>query len=353
MRKRLWAGLDVGVETTTVCIVNDSGEVVHQATCPTILKSVHRELACLRRLKFARVALEAATGMTLARGLRRLGYEVDIFEQRQLAKFLRLRRNKTDEGDAAGIAEAGRLGAATISKVHLKTLESQQLQSRLTIRRHLMRQRIAVANILGRQLEQYGGRLKRTGPRLFRSNAQAEIRRVFPNAPNELRREICYLVDHCQELIDHQRTVDAELNRIAIESSVCRRFMEIPGVGALCALTFYAAVSDPSRFAHSTDIGSYLGLTPTVWQSGLMYKVGKISKMGNTAARTMLVTASQSFLRWSEPESDLRVWATAIEQRRGRRKAVVALARKLAVTMLAMWKSGDVYRPRRPALVSM
>ena len=116
MRGPLWAGLDVGVETTAICVINAAGSTVHEATCPTRLKSVHRELACLRRRKSARVGLEAATGTMLARGLRNLGYQVDLYEQRQLSKFLRLRRNKTDAGDALGIAEAGRLGAARPSR---------------------------------------------------------------------------------------------------------------------------------------------------------------------------------------------------------------------------------------------
>lgn len=112
MTKRFWAGLDVGVETTAVCVIDDAGEIVHEGSCPTVVKSVHRELACLRRRRFARVGLEAATGTTLARGLRNLGYEVDLYEARQLSKFLRLRRNKTDAGDAIGIAERASLSCS-------------------------------------------------------------------------------------------------------------------------------------------------------------------------------------------------------------------------------------------------
>jgi len=100
MAREIWAGLDVGVDTTSVCVIDGFGEVLHEATCPTDVRSVHREIVFLKRRRFARVGMETGTGMHLARGLRSLGYTVDVYETRQLSKFLRARRNKTDAGDA-------------------------------------------------------------------------------------------------------------------------------------------------------------------------------------------------------------------------------------------------------------
>ena len=102
MAKRLWAGLDVGVETTKVCVIDEAGEVLHEAVCATNVKSVHKELVFLKRRKSATVALESGMGISLARGLRSLGYSVDIYETRQLSGFLKVRRVKTDAGDANG-----------------------------------------------------------------------------------------------------------------------------------------------------------------------------------------------------------------------------------------------------------
>src|SRR6476619_3407221 len=99
MTKRLWAGLDVGVESTRICVIDDAGEVLHEACCPTQLKNVRGELSCLKRRRHAKVGLEAGTGTSIARGLRSLGYSVDLYETRKLSKFLRVRRNKTDAGD--------------------------------------------------------------------------------------------------------------------------------------------------------------------------------------------------------------------------------------------------------------
>lgn len=345
MAKSLWAGLDVGTETTRVCVVDDFGSTIHEATCPTILESVHRELRFLRRRRSATVALEAATGMNLARGLRNLGYQVDLYEQRQLSKFLRLRRNKTDAGDAAGIADAARLGAATISKVHLKSLDCQLLHSRLTIRRRLIRQRVQTVNLIGRQLETYGGRLNSTRRTQLRPKVEGEIVKIFGRRENDLTRDWRHLLDQCEQLWDRQDSGDLELRRSADQNDVCRRLMTIPGVGPFCALSFFAAVGEPRRFRRCADIGPYFGLTPSVLQSGLMFRAGRISKMGNCAVRCCLVQSSMSFLRWGDPNSRLGLWARKVEERRGRRKATIALARKLATVMLAIWKNGDSYKP--------
>lgn len=347
MARTLWAGLDVGVETTSVCVIDDTGEVLHEGTCRTDVKSVHRELVLLKRRRFARVGLETGVGTHLARGLRTLGYSVDVYETRQLSKFLRVRRNKTDAGDAGGIAEAGRLGASTVSRVHLKNLECQSLQSRLAIRRHLISLRVCAVNTLCRQLEQFGGRIDScTKSGLLRDKVENEIKKLFGKAPSPLVADLRYLLGLAEELLIHQKAIDGELKRLSRQNELFRRFMEIPGVGPICALNFYAAVGEPHRFQKSSDIGSYLGLTPRVYQSGLTCRMGHISKMGNRTLRSLLVHASIRFMKCADPDTQLHAWALGVEQRRGRGRARVALARKLATVMVAMWKSGEPYQPK-------
>ena len=347
MAKRLWAGLDVGVETTSICVINDAGEVVHDAVCPTKVTDVHRELAVLRRLRFAKVSLEAGVGTALARGLRNLGYSVDIYETRQLSKFLRVRRNKTDAGDANGIAQAGRLGTTIVSKVHLKSLECQSLASRLSIRRHLVRTRVRTINMLCRQIEQFGGRIRnsRKGKDL-RLKVEQQIRELFGKASSPLVEQLRSLLDRCEALCTWQEEIDKDLHRLAHEDELCCRLMQIPGVGPICALTFRAAIGEPDRFQNNAAVGCYFGLTPRLHQSGLTSRMGRISKRGNTAARSLLVQAGVHFMRASRTDIELHAWASRIEQRRGRGRARVALARKLAVVMLAIWKSGQDYQPK-------
>ena len=347
MTKRFWAGLDVGVETTSLCVIDDRGEILREAVCPTKVKDVHQELAFMKRRRFSKVGLEAGVGTTLARGLRNLGYSVDIYEARQLSKFLRLRRNKTDAGDAFGIAQAGRLATPIVSKVHLKTFECQSLASRLAIRRHLIGARIRAVNQLCRQIESFGGRVRpcRTAKELH-SAAEVQIREIFGRDPNALVMEFRYLLSQCEDLFHHQQCVDRELRRVALENDVCCRFMQIPGVGPICALTFYTAVGEPCRFRKSASVGSYLGLTPRLFESGLTHRMGRISKMGHKATRSLLVQASAQFMRRSGEDLELHAWASRIEGRRGRGRSRVALARKLAIVMLAMWKNGANFQPK-------
>ena len=346
MARRLWAGLDVGVETTSVCVIDENGEVIREAVCPTNVKSLHRELVFLKRRKCATVALESGNGTFLARGLRTLGYAVDIYETRQLSGFLKVRRIKTDAGDANGIAQAGRIAARLVSKVHLKSFEAQALGTRLSIRRHVIRGRTRAVNLLCRQLEHFGGRVDRStrSPRL-KEQVEREIKLLFGRTPTPLVTEIRRLLDHGLELMAREKEINRDLAQLARSSEVCRRFMEIPGVGPICALSFYAAIDEPGRFSRSSDVGSYLGLTPKLHQSGLTTRSGRISKMGNKEARSLLVTASLRFMSHSSPDTQIHAWAKAVEGRRGRLKSRIALARKLATVMVAMWKSGEPYRP--------
>lgn len=151
-------------------------------------------------------------------------------------------------------------------------------------------------------------------------------------------------------MMAQEKQVDRDLRIMARSKEVCRRFMGIPGVGPICTLTFYAAVSEPYRFRRSADVGCYLGLTPRIYQSGLTRRVGRISKMGNKDARSLLVTASTRFMTHSPRDVAIYAWAKGVELRRGKFKSRVALARKLAGVMLAMWKSGEPYRPLPAAL---
>jgi transposase len=164
--------------------------------------------------------------------------------------------------------------------------------------------------------------------------------------PSPIATELRELLAHCEQLLSRQYAQDRELKQLALENDVCRRLIEIPGVGPICALTFYAAISEPQRFRRSADVGAYLGSTPRIHQSGLTRRSGRISRMGNKDARHLLVHAAIRYMMCADPEAALRTWTANIEQRRGKGKSRVALARKLATVMLAIWKTGDVYRPK-------
>jgi len=350
MARMLWAGLDIGGDTTSVCVIDDAGQVLQSGSCSSTVRDIHNEVRWLRRRRLARLGVEATGATSLVRGLRNLGYSIDVYETRQLSKFLRARRNKTDAGDANGIAEAGRIGASVVPKVYLKSLEGEVLQCRLTMRRHLIRERVAAVNLLCRQLERFGGRVRRAGtPGHLRSVVEAEMGKIFKRRVDPLTVELRQLLTRCEDMMQWQRRLDEQLMCLAQDNELCRRFMTIPGVGPICALTFLAAVDEPHRFEPSSKIASYLGLAPRFHESGLrVRRPGRISKMGNTAARTALVRAAMIYMSTSA-DSELLTWVSAVEERRGRGRARTALARKLSIVMLTMWKNGTVYEPHRTA----
>lgn len=348
MARAIFAGLDTGVETTSFCVIDGDGRVLQQGSCRSDLRAIHHELRWMRRRRSATVSLEAG-GTAIARGLRSLGYTVDLYETRQLSKFLRVRRNKTDPDDARGIAEASRLGRGTLSRVHLKSLECQALQSLLVLRRRVIKQRIATVNLLCRQLELYGGRVNRSeATKHLPARARAEIAKIFGHQRTTLVKELERLVLACERLQGEQAYFDDMLREETATNEICQRLMTVPGVGPVCALNFYAVIDDPERFPSTRKVGSYFGLAPQLRDSGMTCRRPRISKMGNRAARSLLVRAAICFMKSKHQDDELYEWALRIEQRSGKLPSRVALARKLATIMLAIWKSGEAYRPLAP-----
>jgi transposase len=143
--------------------------------------------------------------------------------------------------------------------------------------------------------------------------------------------------------------LDKRLTKKAEENPVCSRFLEIPGVGPITALCFYCAVEDPSRFRRNADVGAFLGLVPIVRQSGQRAAKLRISKRGDAMTRTYLTTAAQLHLRYGS--SALTAWGAVLGERLRKGGVQVAVARKLAIIMLAMWKSGERFDPSRGAKV--
>jgi transposase len=123
--------------------------------------------------------------------------------------------------------------------------------------------------------------------------------------------------------------------------------MTVPGVGCISALSFYTAIDEPSRFIRNEDVGPYLGLAPKLNQSGQSSRMGHISKRGNQMTRSHLVSAAKVLMQLSKQDNTLRRWALALKERAGPSKARVALARRLAVVLLAIWKSGQRFDPQR------
>jgi transposase len=250
---------------------------------------------------------------------------------------LKAQINKTDRNDARGIAQMMRAGL--YRPVHVKTLRSQKLRMLLTHRKLLQSKAIAVENDLRGTLRNFGLKVGMVGAAKF----EARIRELVKNLP-----DLAVLIEPLLAVRRVLREQTAVLHRrllaIARDDEVCRRLMTVPGVGPVVALTYRATVDVPVRFRNSKAVGAVFGLTPSKYQSGEVDRSGAISRCGDDMMRVMLYEAAHIMLVRSTRWSWLRAWAMQIARRRGLKKAIVALARRLAVIMHRIWVDGTEFR---------
>lgn len=335
---KVWIGLDLGLARTSVCITNAEGLALREQECDSEPAALKEALAGFPIDRIGGIAAEAGTGTHIVRKLRSAGFPVSIFEARKASKFLALRRNKSDASDARGLADLVRIGRNAVSQVHLKTAECQQIRTVLVVRKRFVMMRVAAEALLRSNLALHGRRLKPVYSRKgLREQVEIEIGALDREEGIDLEPSLRSLVSVCESLRAYVEKLDAELADRAKSHEVCRLLMEVPGVGPICALSFYSAIEDPSRFRVATDVGPYLGLTPRRRQSGTVSRTFGITKSGSKLTRTHLVLAAAAFAR-TAPDCSLKRWYLALRERAGSKRARVALARKLAVVLLAMWK---------------
>jgi transposase len=331
------AGLDVSVNETSVCIVDDTGRIVREvkvASEPEALLAVLTNPA----YRFKRIGLEAGPlSQWLFSTLAEAGLPVICVETRHMRAVLKAQINKTDRNDARGIAQMMRAGL--YRPVHVKTLRSQKLRMLLTHRKLLQSKAIAIENDLRATLRNFGLKVGMVGTVKF----EARIKELVADIPD--------LVGLVEPLLVVRRVLREQLGilhrrllAVVRDDEVCRRLMTIPGVGPVVALTFRATVDIPARFRNSKAVGAVFGLTPAKHQSGESERTGGISRCGDDMMRVMLYEAAQSMLVRSVKWSWLKAWAMQIARHRGMKKAIVALARRLAVIMHRIWIDGTEFR---------
>lgn len=325
------------------------GEVVHESNVATSVETIDATLRPLRRGNIQIIAMESGSGsFHLSRGLRHLKYCVAVLDARQVATYLGMSQNKTDRNDARGIAEIARSGRSAVSEVFVKTVETQKIRSLLATRQQIVRMRVASESTIAAQLKLYGGKTPKVWSRaMLRSTVMKEVLAVRKQQKVDLRLELEPVISICESLRSFAEHLDKVVAQTAADIEICRRFMDIPGVGAITALSFYSAICDPNRFEKSVDVGPYLGMVPRVRQSGETVARYRISKMGNAMTRQHLTNAAMTLLRPSTKETTLKSWGIQVRERRGAGRAKIAVARKLSTIMLAMWKWGTVFEPKK------
>jgi len=332
-----YAGLDVSLELTSLCVVDAQGQVVREAKVASEPEALIGFLRA-QELEIGRIGLEAGPlSQWLHAGLVAADFEVVLLETRHVKAALSAMTVKTDRRDARGIAQLLRLG--WYRPVHAKSASAQEVRSLLTARKLIQCKLLDIESGIRGVLRGFGLKVGTVS----RGRFEARIR---------------YLVDgHAMletvvgSMLTARGALQAEFARLhrtllalVRADPVCRQLMSVPGVGAVVAITFKSGVDDPTRFRRSRDVGPHFGLTPRKYQSGELDVTGSISKVGDRMVRTALYEAASVMLTRTVRMSPLKSWALGVARRRGGRKARVALARKLGVVLHRMWVDGTNFR---------
>lgn len=334
---KYYAGLDVSLEETAICLVGEDGVIFRETVCATSPEAI---AATLRGFGIAleRVGLEVGGSSSwLYEGLVAEGFVSIVIDASHAASMLKSGfRNKTDRNDARGIADMMRVNK--FRAVWVKSAAGRDRRAMLVAREQLIKTRTALGNTLR-------GLLRARGVRIV-----ASIRRGFAAELRDLTDDDRVLDEIVSPLLATLEVVergisgfDRRILELARDDEVCRLLMTRMGVGPIVAFTFRAGLDDPHRFRRSRDVGAYFGLTPRRYQSGAMDYSGRISHMGDQAVRRALYMAAHTIMRGG-PRDSLSAWALNVAKRRGAKRAKVALARRLAVILHRMWLDRTPYQ---------
>ena len=335
-------GLDLHKRESQLCIGFDDGRIEERRLATT------RERLCavVGRLERARILVEASTESEwVARYLESLGHEVIVADPNFAPMYAtRSRRTKSDKRDARALMEACRLGA--YRRAHRVSAARRHVRAELAVRDALVRTRT-------RYLGLAKAMVRRDGLRVASSHAEYAAERIAAlDLSPALQSELAPLFALLTPLNEQIRAADGRIAAIGEIDPAVALLMSVPSIGPVTATAVVATVDDVTRFASAHQFEAFLGLVPSEYSSGDQRRLGAITKAGNLRVRVLLVEAAWRILRSPRRESAaLREWAQGIAERRGRRIAVVALARRLAGVLYAIWRDGKPFnatKVRRP-----
>ncbi len=331
--------MDVHKRESQVCILSEAGEVVLETRIRTERGRLGAVLGGRPR---ARILLEASTESEwVAQALEGLGHEVIVADPNYTPMYAtRRRRVKTDRRDARTLAEACRLGAYRCA--HRTSAPRREVRAALAVRDALVRTRARYVTLIRALLRQQGIAVPS-------GSTEAFLRRLERvSLPRAQQRAIAPLVALLPALNTEIAAADARIGEAMAADPVPRRLATAPGVGPVTAVAYVATLDDVRRFGHPGQVAAYLGLVPQERSSGERQRRGALTKAGNGRLRALLVQAAWCIWRDRSPASErLRAWAQPIAARRGKRVAVVALARRLAGILYALWRDETDYDAQR------
>jgi transposase len=328
-----YAGIDVSLECSSVCVVDGSGKIVREAKVSSEPEALIGWFGSLG-FRLERIGLEAGPlSQWLFAAMREAGLAVELLETRHVRKAFEAMPVKSDRNDARGIAQLIRLG--WFRPVHCKSMDAQETRTLLTARKLVQSKLRDVEN----SLRGFGLKVGKTTELQF----AGRIKELVAGHPHLEMIAKSLLAVHAV-LRNEFKVFEKQVRKMARSDTRTRLLMSTPAVGPIVALTYASAIDDPARFKSSKQVGAHFGLTPKKYQSGETDYTGRISKIGDATVRTALYEAAHIML--TKPVkgcSALKSWAMRIAKRAGMSKAKVALARKLAVIMHRMLVDGKPF----------
>jgi transposase len=332
----------MGDNYSYLCLIDtQSGEVVEEGRLRTTPETLRRRFASERPL---RIAIEAGTHSPwVSRVLEECGHEVLVANARK-TRLIYANKRKTDEVDAENLARLARLDPKLLYPVRHRGEGSQAHMAMIRSRQALVGCRTQLVNHVRGTVKSFGGRLPKCPARSFHNKAAEHIPEALRPALEPILEQIGSLT---QRIRDYERQLEKVSEEHYPETGLLR---QVEGVGPLTALTFVLTLEDPYRFEKSRSVGAYLGLVPARDRSGERDPQKRISKEGDEMLRKLLVSGAHYILGPFGSDSDLRRHGEKIASRGGKnakKRAVVAVARKLSVLLHSLWVSGEVYDPLR------
>ncbi len=341
-------GIDIGDRKSHICVLDQAGEVTSELVIPT-RPDAFADIA--NQHPKARMAFEVGTHSPwITHLLEATGCEVIVANPRKFS-YIAKSDKKNDRTDAETLARFARMDPTLLSPIQHRGPETQANRALLRVRGGLVSSRTKLIN-------EARGIVKTFGARLPACSTASFHRKVGDAIPKELGPVLAPLMEIVTHLTDQIRNIDNEIEQLVTERyPETAKMRKVRGVGAITALAFTLCIEDPSRFGRSRDVGPFLGLVPKQFDSGKSSPQLRITKAGDRQVRTLLVQCSQYILGHLGEECDLKRYGAAIAARGGKnakRRAVVAVARKLAVLLHRLWVSETAYAPnhkinRKPA----
>jgi len=336
-------GVDLGDRNSRFCVLDENGEVAAEGSVATTRKAIIDKFGGLRS---CRIAIEAGTHSPwVSRLLKELGHVVFVANPRRV-QLISSSSRKSDRVDAETLARLVRADPTLLAPIQHRSEEAQSVLMKIRVRAGLVELRTAAINMAR-------GLAKSTGERMPPCAADYIGVEQLESLPEELKKTLKPVLEQVESLTVKIKEMETEIEQIARrdypETALLR---QVSGVGTLIALTFVLTVDDPKRFARSRDVGCYVGLRPRQSESGESSPQLSITKEGDRYLRKLLVQGAQYVLSKNGPDTDLKRWGLGLARRGGKnakKRAIVAVARKLAVLLHRLWVTGEVYEPLRNA----